>query len=62
MNYALSLIGKDNIQIFLFDDKDYNDIGLIPNQAENLVTEEKTGFIPFYTPPQDEEQENNIES
>ncbi|MGN1152962.1 MAG: hypothetical protein ACI4S3_02955 [Candidatus Gastranaerophilaceae bacterium] len=57
LNYALSLIGKENIQIFLFDDKDYNDIGLIPNQAEDLVNKEKTGFIPFYIPPQNEDRE-----
>lgn len=63
LNYAVSLIGENNIQIIIFDDKDYNDIALTPNQAEDLVTEDKTGFIPFYIPPQKtEEQPKNSET
>ena len=51
INYAVSLIGRENIQIILFDDKEFKDISLIPDHFENLSTSQKTGFIPFYTPP-----------
>lgn len=51
LNQAITEIGEDNLQIILFDDKPHDDIGLTPNKSENLVNENKTGFIPFYTPP-----------
>lgn len=51
LNQAITEIGEDNLQIILFDDKPQDDIGLTPNKSENLVNENKTGFIPFYTPP-----------
>lgn len=50
INYASSNIGENNLQIFLFDDEHYNDLALKPNHAEELITENKTGFIPFYFP------------
>lgn len=51
INFAISMIGIANLQIFLFDDETYEKLSINPNHAENLVTNEKTGFIPFYTPP-----------
>lgn len=56
INFASSDIGEDNLQIFLFDDEHYNTLALKPNHSEELVTESKTGFIPFYIPPSKEEQ------
>lgn len=43
-------IGKENLQIIIFDDDEYKDLGLNVDHFENLVTENKTGFIPFYSP------------
>ncbi|UAL54473.1 hypothetical protein [Metabacillus dongyingensis] len=47
---AYEMIGKDNLQIFIFDDEEYKDLGLEVDYSENLVTDSKTGFIPFYSP------------
>lgn len=38
----------ENLQIFLFDDEDYDALSLEPNHSENLVKENKTGFNPFF--------------
>lgn len=45
---AYESIGKDNLQIFIFDDEDYETLGIEPDHSENLVTGHKTGFNPFY--------------
>lgn len=58
LNQAITEIGEDNLQIILFDDKSYDEIGLKPNKSENLVNKNKTGFIPFYTPPRKNLLEN----
>ncbi|MGG3889608.1 AAA family ATPase [Metabacillus fastidiosus] len=47
---AYESIGKENLQLFIFDDKQYIDLGLEVSHFENLVTDTKTGFIPFYKP------------
>ena len=47
---AYEYIGKDNLQIFIFDDKNHNSLGIMPDHMEELVTETKTGFNPFYMP------------
>lgn len=39
---------EKNLQIFLFDDKDYEGLSIIPNHSENLVNKNKTGFNPFF--------------
>ncbi|APQ76302.1 hypothetical protein [Clostridium botulinum] len=41
-------IDKKNLQIFMFDDEEYDFLALKPDHFENLVTERKTGFNPFY--------------
>jgi hypothetical protein len=50
INSAVSVIGDKNLQIFLFDDEPYEELSIKPNYAENLVTDKKSGFIPFYFP------------
>lgn len=53
-------IGKENFQIFLFDDKDHTEMNINPDKAELLYkVDEKgnvvqTGFVPFYFPPNNE--------
>lgn len=47
---AYESIGKENLQIFMFDDEEYEKLDLNPDHSENLVTENKTGFNPFYFP------------
>lgn len=42
-------IKKENLQIFIFDDKNSVDLGIIPDKKINLETEYKTGFNPFYS-------------
>jgi hypothetical protein len=39
---------EGNLQIFLFDDEDYEGLSIIPNHSENLVNNNKTGFNPFF--------------
>lgn len=41
-------VDRDNLQIFMFDDEEYESLDLEPNHFENLVTDNKTGFNPFY--------------
>lgn len=48
INMAIEEIGKDNLQIIMFDEKEYQTLAIKPNHAENLVGEKKTGFNPFY--------------
>ena len=51
---AIENIGKDNIQIFLFDDEEASTLELEPDNNVNLIEYDKnhqktkTGFIPFY--------------
>ena len=47
---AYSIISKSNLQTFIFDDKDYEELGIKPDKFEDLVNESKTGFNPFYIP------------
>ncbi len=48
LDSAYKLIGKENLQTFIFDDEESSDIGVHPDHEENLVTDSKTGFSPFY--------------
>lgn len=47
-NKAYEEIGKDNLQIFMFDHERYETLALQPEHFENLVNNEKSGFNPFY--------------
>lgn len=55
LNYAISVIGENNLQIILFDDKNHEELLLKPNHAECLVNDVKTGFVPFFVPDDKEE-------
>ncbi|ASI36211.1 hypothetical protein A0126_11680 [Exiguobacterium sp. N4-1P] len=46
---AYHSVGKDNLQIFIFDDEKCENLNIKPNKFINLVTSEKTGFNPFYS-------------
>ncbi|MCP3808701.1 hypothetical protein NLX78_15800 [Paenibacillus sp. Lou8.1] len=46
---AYESIGKNKLQLFMFDDEEYETLDLKPDHSENLVTEFKTGFNPFFT-------------
>lgn len=54
LNNAIQDIGKDNIQIFLFDDEESSKLVLNTDKTINLIEYDennqkiKTGFIPFY--------------
>lgn len=45
---AYESIGKNKLQLFMFDDEEFEALGIVPDHSENLVTESKTGFNPFY--------------
>ncbi len=48
INKMYKFISKDDFQIFMFDDEDFETLSLNPDFNENLVTEKKSGFNPFY--------------
>lgn len=50
INEACKKIGINNLQIFIFDDKDSNILKVLPNHKENLFSNEKSGFNPFFKP------------
>lgn len=50
LDEAYKLIGKANMQTFIFDDEDNEKLNINPDHAEDLVTDIKTGFNPFYFP------------
>lgn len=41
-------VSVNNFQMFIFDDEVYEDLAITPNYSEDLVTENKSGFNPFY--------------
>lgn len=41
-------VPKSDVQIFMFDDKEPELLGIVPEYCEPLRTENKTGFNPFY--------------
>lgn len=51
---SVEIIGKDKLQIFLFDDEEASTLGLEPDNCVDLIEYNndsqkiKTGFIPFY--------------
>ena len=48
-------VDKSELQIIMFDDKDADHLGLVPDEAMTLFDEEKSGFNPFYHAPVKEE-------
>lgn len=51
LSIAYKTIGKENLQTFIFDDEDFEKLDIYPEHSENLVTDIKTGFNPFFFPP-----------
>lgn len=45
---AYETIGKNKLQLFIFDDKESESLAIEPDHTENLVKNNKTGFNPFY--------------
>lgn len=41
-------IGKENLQIFMFDTSSPEELGIKADRTENLVTSDKSGFCPFF--------------
>jgi hypothetical protein len=41
-------VSKSDVQIFMFDDKEPSLLGIVPDYCEQLKTEKKSGFNPFY--------------
>ncbi|WP_439948923.1 hypothetical protein [Bacillus subtilis] len=50
---AYEMIGKKNLQIIIFDDEEYKNLGLDVDHSEDLVIRNKTGFLPSYIPGMD---------
>ncbi len=48
ISMAYKSIGKENLQIFMFDDEQFETLSIQPDHFENLVNENKTGFNPFF--------------
>ncbi len=46
---AYESIGKENLQIFMFDDEQFESLSIQPDHSEDLVNDNKTGFNPFFT-------------
>ncbi len=64
-------VNKPELQIILFDDKDADRLGLMPDESTDLFSDGKSGFNPYYYAPVSKEEqietnkttnaENNIE-
>lgn len=61
INKFYESVDKTDLQIFMFDDEDYTTLGLQPDHAEDLVTDEKSGFNPFYHAVLSTEEEQSVE-
>ena len=59
INKAYEEIGKENLQIFMFDDEEHTTLALQPEHSENLVNDEKSGFNPFYYLALENEEETD---
>jgi hypothetical protein len=55
-------IGKDKLQIFMFDDEEYESLALKPEHFENLLADKKSGFNPFYVVLSKESDKNETAS
>lgn len=45
---AYESIGVENLQIFMFDDEQFESLSIEPSHSEDLVNQNKSGFNPFY--------------
>src|SRR5690625_3399719 len=56
LSTAYETIGKENLQTFIFDDEDFEKLDINPDYSENLFTDSKTGFNPFFFSSIEEDQ------
>lgn len=59
---AYESIGRENLQIFMFDDEQFESLSVEPSHFEDLVNENKSGFNPFFisfSPESDSDDEEN---
>ncbi|MFB1050504.1 hypothetical protein [Paraliobacillus sp. JSM ZJ581] len=56
LSTAYETIGKENLQTFIFDDEDFEKLDIKPDYSENLFTDSKTGFNPFFFSSTEEDQ------
>lgn len=47
INNAYEEIGKENLQIFMFDDEEHTTLALQPEHSESLTNEKKAVLIRF---------------
>jgi len=45
---AYESIGKENLQIFMFDDEPFESLSIDPSHSEDLINDNKSGFNPFF--------------
>ncbi|MCY7530956.1 MULTISPECIES: hypothetical protein [Bacillus] len=48
LSTAYEAIGKKNLQIFIFDNEDFENLDISPDNSVNLLSDSKSGFNPFY--------------
>lgn len=58
---AYTHIGKENLQIFMFDDEEYSAVALQPEHFENLGSKGKSGFNPFYYAVPEKNENSDME-
>ena len=61
INGAFADFSVNDLQVFIFDDKDPTRLGINSNHTMNLVNETKSGFNPFYHKPAEESINNDNE-
>ena len=56
-------LSKSELQIFLFDDKSADNLGIVPDLNTQLIGKGKSGFNHFYfvSPKSDEEIDNAVD-
>ena len=51
INGFLEIVGKNNFQVIMFDCSEQNSLNISADNYQSLITNNKTGFIPWYKPP-----------
>lgn len=50
INEFLRIVGKNNFQVIMFDCSEQNSLNISADSYQSLITNNKTGFIPWYKP------------
>lgn len=48
LDKVYEIIGKEDIQIFIFDDQSSSQLNIKADKDEKLIDSQKSGFVPFY--------------